>query len=110
MDWFTAEDADYFVGEFSRTGYFGPLSWYRNIDRNWELTPQLAGAKPQQPVLFIAGSNDPVIRMSSPEPMRESVPNLKDILIVDGPGHWIHMESPEPVNEAILGFLKDVGY
>jgi pimeloyl-ACP methyl ester carboxylesterase len=48
--------------------------------------------------------------MQSPEPMRESVPNLKDILIVDGPGHWIHMEQPEPVNDAILGFLKDVGY
>jgi pimeloyl-ACP methyl ester carboxylesterase len=110
MDWFTDEDVDYFVGEFSRTGYFGPLCWYRNIDRNWELTPELDGAKPQQPVLFIAGSNDPVIRMSSPEPMRESVPNLKDIVIVDGPGHWIHMERPEPVNEAILGFLKDVGY
>jgi pimeloyl-ACP methyl ester carboxylesterase len=110
MDWFTEEDIDYFVGEFSRTGYFGPLSWYRNIDRNWELTPQLADAKPQTPVLFIAGSNDPVIRMSSPEPMRESVPNLKDILIVEGAGHWIHMENPDPVNDAILGFLKDVGY
>ncbi|HYZ90761.1 MAG TPA: alpha/beta hydrolase [Actinomycetota bacterium] len=110
LDWFTDEDLEYFVREFSRTGYFGPLSWYRNIDRNWETTPQLDGAKPQQPVLFIAGSNDPVIRMLSPDPMRETVPNLRDILIVDGPGHWIHMEKPEPVNEAILGFLKDVGY
>src|SRR5919109_1159110 len=110
LDWVTHEDLEYFVREFSRTGYFGPLSWYRNIDRNWETTPQLDGAKPQQPVLFIAGSNDPVIRMLSPDPMRETVPNLRDILIVDGPGHWIHMEKPEPVNEAILGFLKDVGY
>jgi pimeloyl-ACP methyl ester carboxylesterase len=110
MEWFTAEDMDYFVEEFSRTGYFGPLSWYRNIDRNWETTPQLDGSKPQQPVLFVAGSNDPVIRMQSPEPMRESVPNLKDIVIVEGPGHWIHLERPEPVNDAILGFLKDVGY
>jgi pimeloyl-ACP methyl ester carboxylesterase len=110
LDWFNDEDVDYFVGEFSRTGYFGPLSWYRNIDRNWELTPQLAEAKPQTRVLFIAGSNDPVIRMSSPEPMRESVPNLEDILIVDGAGHWIHMENPKPVNDAILGFLKRVGY
>ena len=110
MDWFTDEDLEYFVQEFSRTGYFGPLSWYRNIDRNWETTPQLNGAKPQQPVLFIAGTNDPVIRMLPPDGMRETVPNLKDILLVEGAGHWIHMEQPEPVNEAILGFLNDVGY
>jgi pimeloyl-ACP methyl ester carboxylesterase len=110
MDWFTDEDLEYFVGEFERTGYFGPLSWYRNIDRNWELTPQLDKAKVMQPVLFVAGTNDPVIRMLQPEGMRDWVPNLADILLIEGAGHWVHMEKPEPVNEAIVGFLKDVGY
>ncbi len=110
LEWFTDEDLDYFVEEFTRTGYTGPLNWYRNIDRNWETTSQLDGAKPQQPVLFIAGTNDPVIRMVPPDGMRETVPNLKDIVLVEGPGHWIHMEKPEPVNQAILGFLKDTGY
>ncbi len=110
LEWFTDEDLNYFVEEFERTGYTGALNWYRNIDRNWETTPQLDGAKPTQPELFIAGTNDPVIRMVPPEPMRETVPNLKDIVLVEGAGHWIHMEQPEPVNEAILGFLKDVGY
>jgi pimeloyl-ACP methyl ester carboxylesterase len=42
--------------------------------------------------------------------MRETVPNLKDIVLVEGAGHWIHMEKPEPVNEGILVFLKEVGY
>jgi len=110
LDWFTDEDLNYFVEEFERTGYTGALNWYRNIDRNWETTPQLEGAKPTQPVLFVAGTNDPVIRMVPPEPMRETVPNLKDIVLVEGAGHWIHMEQPKPVNQAILGFLKDVGY
>jgi pimeloyl-ACP methyl ester carboxylesterase len=110
LGWFTDEDLAYFVQEFGRTGYTGALNWYRNIDRNWETTPELDGAKPQQPVLFVAGSKDPVILMLPPEPMRDWVPNLKDIVIVEGPGHWIHMEQPESVNEAILGFLKDVCY
>jgi pimeloyl-ACP methyl ester carboxylesterase len=110
MPWFTGEDLDYFVEEFSRTGYFGPLSWYRNIDRNWELTPQLAGAKVEQPVLFIAGDKDPVIRMLPPDGMKDWVPNLKGIELIPGAGHWVHMENPEPVNELILRFLKDVGY
>lgn len=110
MPWLDTEDLEYFVGEFERTGYFGPLSWYRNIDRNWELTPQLADARPQQPVLFVAGANDPVIRMLPPDGMKETVPNLADIVLVEGAGHWVHMEDPEPVNEAILGFLRSTGY
>jgi pimeloyl-ACP methyl ester carboxylesterase len=110
MAWFTDEDIDYFVGEFSRTGYFGPLSWYRNMDHNWETTPQLAGSKVMQPVLFIAGDGDPVIRMLPPDGMPPHVPNLKGIELIPGAGHWVHMEDPEPVNNAILKFLADTGY
>jgi pimeloyl-ACP methyl ester carboxylesterase len=110
MPWFTDEDLEYFAGEFERSGFFGPLSWYRNIDRNWETTPQLAGAKVMQPALFIAGTNDPVIRMVPPDRMKDYVPNLRDMVFVEGAGHWVHMEDPEPVNEAILRFIKDVGY
>jgi pimeloyl-ACP methyl ester carboxylesterase len=110
MAWFTEEDIDYFVEEFSRTGYFGPLSWYRNIDHNWETTPQLMGAKPSMPVLFIAGSNDPVIRMLPPDGMKETVPDLRGIELVEGAGHWVHMENPDAVNVPLLKFLADVGY
>lgn len=110
LAWLTDEDLEYFVGEFERTGYFGPLSWYRNIDRNWETTPELAGKRPTQPVLFVAGTNDPVIRMLPPDGMKETVPDLRGIELVPGAGHWVHMEQPEPVNEAILRHLKDVGY
>jgi pimeloyl-ACP methyl ester carboxylesterase len=110
LPWFSDEDLEYFVGEFSRTGYFGPVSWYRNIDRNWETTPELDGKAPQQPVLFIAGTNDVVIRMSPPDGMRETIPYLRGIELVEGPGHWIHMEKPEEVNSRVLKFLKEVDY
>jgi pimeloyl-ACP methyl ester carboxylesterase len=110
MDWFTDTDLDYFVQEFSRTGYFGPVSWYRNIDRNWQTTPQLDGAKITQPVVFIAGTKDPVIRMVPPDGMRDWVPDLRKTVLIEGSGHWVHMENPEPVNEAILKHLADVGY
>jgi pimeloyl-ACP methyl ester carboxylesterase len=110
LGWFTEEDLDYFVGEFERTGYSGGLNWYRNIDRNWHLMEHVADARPTQPVLFIAGENDPVIRMAPPDGMRTTVPDLRGIEIVPAAGHWVHMQKPEPVNEAILRFLKEVGY
>jgi pimeloyl-ACP methyl ester carboxylesterase len=80
------------------------------MDRNWELTPELHEAKITQPVLFIAGTGDPVIRMLPPDGMRDWVPDLRGIKLIEGAGHWVHMEDPDPVNEAILGFLSEVGY
>src|SRR5690606_3387377 len=43
--WLSQEELDHYVAEFTRTGFSGGINWYRNLDRNWELTPQLAGAK-----------------------------------------------------------------
>ncbi|MGA2615898.1 MAG: hypothetical protein ABSG38_20860 [Spirochaetia bacterium] len=49
--WLTEDDLDAFTEEFRRTGFRGGLNWYRNIDRNWELTAFLADAKiPQRPM------------------------------------------------------------
>lgn len=110
MPWFTQEDLDHFVDSFEHSTYFGPVSWYRNIDRNWEDTPQLEGKAPTMPVQFIAGTNDPVLMMLPPDPMRDTVPDLRDIVLVEGAGHWVHMERPDEVNAPLLKFLADVGY
>ena len=36
--WLTQDELDHYVAEFDRTGFTGGLNWYRNFDRNWELT------------------------------------------------------------------------
>lgn len=33
--WIACHEFDYYVREFSHTGFTGGLNWYRNIDRNW---------------------------------------------------------------------------
>ncbi len=43
-DWISQDELDHYVGEFTRTGFTGGLNWYRNFDRNWETTAELAGA------------------------------------------------------------------
>ena len=43
----------------TRTGFTGGINWYRNFDRNWELTAHLDGAKVEVPSLFIGGSARP---------------------------------------------------
>lgn len=107
--WLTDADLDHMAAQFSRSGFRGGLNWYRNIDRNWELTAPWAGAVIRQPALFIAGSADPVIELGSGaaavQALAATVPGLRRKFIIEGAGHFIQQERPELVNGAILEFL-----
>jgi pimeloyl-ACP methyl ester carboxylesterase len=59
--WITAGEVAHFVENYRRTGFRGGLNWYRNFDRNWDLTAPWHGAQIRQPSLFLAGSKDGVI-------------------------------------------------
>ena len=108
-DWLTENDIDVFAEEFKRTGFRGGVNWYRNIDRNWELTPFLNGAKIHQPSLFIAGELDGVITMSRKafDNLENTIPNLKQKILIPGAGHWVQQERPREVNDLLIEFLKD---
>lgn len=110
--WVSEQDHAHVVETYRRTGFRGGLNWYRNIDRNWELTAPWQGAKIHQPSIFIAGANDSVVtgilggkRVTE---MDRVLPNLKRKLIIEGAGHWIQQERPDEVNAALVEFLKGV--
>lgn len=107
--WLTQVELDHFAGEFTRTGFTGALNWYRNLDRNWELTPELAGARVSVPSLYVGGAQDPVLMMSPPAAAEEWLDDHRGSVIVDGAGHWMPQERPGPVNTAVLDFLAEVG-
>ncbi|GHG70555.1 alpha/beta hydrolase [Comamonas sp. JC664] len=104
--WLTEEDLAYFAAEFSRSGFRGSLNRYRNMDRDWHELPELATAVIQQPALFIIGEKDPTRAFAPVDPMKALVPNLRDLLVLPGAGHWIQQERPDEVNAALLSFLK----
>jgi pimeloyl-ACP methyl ester carboxylesterase len=106
--WLTAAELDHYVAEFARTGFTGGLNWYRNLDRNWTLTPQLDGSVLSRPSLFIGGTHDPVLTMSPPEAMLPFAPHHRGSILVDGAGHWVQQERPDAVNAALLRFLADL--
>ena len=106
--WLTPEDLYVYAGEFARTGFTGGLNWYRNLDRNWHLTPEQAGAHVEVPTLFIAGMRDPVLRMIPTEPMDEFVSDLRGKVLIPGAGHWVQQERPTDVNVALLDFLGGI--
>ena len=104
--WLTEADIDYYTAEFERTGFRGGLNRYRNMDRDWEQSAHLAGAAVQQPALFVAGERDGVLRFTGTDAMKASVPNLRNVVILPGCGHWTQQERPAEVNSALIEFLK----
>jgi pimeloyl-ACP methyl ester carboxylesterase len=104
----TESDIEFLVGEFSRTGFAGGLNYYRNVDRNWALTPFLDGAKLRQPTIFIAGDCDSVLSFwgQQVEEMERHVPNLVKKVILRGAGHWTQQERPEEVNQLLVEFVR----
>jgi pimeloyl-ACP methyl ester carboxylesterase len=108
--WLSEAELDFFVGEFKRTGFRCGLNWYRNIDRMWELTGFLDGARLAQPTLFIAGDKDAVIEFYADayHALEANAPNLAGKVLLPGAGHWIQQERPADVNRRLIDFLRSV--
>jgi pimeloyl-ACP methyl ester carboxylesterase len=82
-----------------------PLEYYRNMDRNWELTAPIADRTIDVPCLMISGADDVVLRPEMTEGMEERVPNLEKI-VIENCGHWTQQEHPRETNEAMLRYLR----
>jgi pimeloyl-ACP methyl ester carboxylesterase len=109
-EWLTEADVDFYVSEFTRTGFRGGLNWYRNIDRNWELLAPMAGACVTVPALYIAGERDLVLGFRGMDQiianLSRFVPQLQGTLLLPGCGHWTQQEEAHEVNQAVLDFVR----
>jgi pimeloyl-ACP methyl ester carboxylesterase len=105
----TEEDEELYVCSFSRTGFTGGLNWYRNIDRNWELSEDVADRRIEPPAFFLTGARDPVRRFMPAEAMDGWVTDLRETIVLDGAGHWVQQQAAEAVSEALVRFLREAG-
>jgi pimeloyl-ACP methyl ester carboxylesterase len=81
-----------------------PLEYYRNMDRNWELSARWAARTIDVPCLMISGADDPVLPPALTAGMEARVPNLTKVVIEDC-GHWTQQERPDETTAAILAYL-----
>jgi len=107
LKWLSDAELAYYVEQFTRNGFSGPLNWYRNLDKNWENMKPFEGATISHPVMFIAGEQDPVLRSTRTnfERLTSTVPGLKRTVILPNCGHWIQQERPLETNAAMLEWL-----
>ena len=105
--WLPQSDFDVFVDQFRASGFFGPVSWYRNLDANYDEAAGLGAERFTMPTAFIAGELDPVIagRMESVAAMETTLPNFVGSVLIPGAGHWVQQEAPAAFDTALLSLL-----
>jgi len=107
----TDEEIQVYVSAFQRTGFFGPLCWYRNIDENIRYSeslhcePGLPGCKiVDVPCLMVTAEFDVVLSPESAKGMDEYFSNLSWGHV--NCGHWTQKEQTLPVNSIIVEWLE----
>jgi pimeloyl-ACP methyl ester carboxylesterase len=110
--WLNEADIDFYADEFRRSGFRGPLNYYRNYDRNWELLAAFADVKVTVPALYVAGDHDMVLAAPGIaeylKNLKQVVPELRGIQMLPGCGHWTQQERPGEVSAAIIDFARSL--
>jgi pimeloyl-ACP methyl ester carboxylesterase len=108
--WLTEKDLNVYVDQFKQSGFFGPISYYRNLDANYELLKEFTGERLTMPCFFIGGEKDLVIanNPTAISSMEKKVANLQGSIVIPNVGHWIQQENPAAFNDALLSFLSEI--
>ncbi|NWX93026.1 HYES hydrolase, partial [Nothoprocta pentlandii] len=95
----------YYVQQFTKSGFRGPLNWYRNMRRNWRWALLAKDRKILMPALMVTAGKDPVLRPAMAQGMEEWIPHLSRGHIEEC-GHWTQMERPAELNRILLEWLE----
>jgi pimeloyl-ACP methyl ester carboxylesterase len=106
--WLDESELAHYVHTFEHSGFSGPLSWYRNIDRNFALTAFARDRRVEVPALFVVGEKDPVRLYTAKAAAELShwAPKLTANEVIRGAGHWLQQERPQEINALLLSFLR----
>jgi pimeloyl-ACP methyl ester carboxylesterase len=87
------------------------LGYYRAVLGSGYVDPALADVQalateiPPQPTLYLHGRTDGVIGVEVADLARRDAPDHLRIEVLDGGGHFLHLEQPDTVNDRIIDFL-----
>lgn len=108
IPWFSPEEEDYIVQEFSVQGYRNTLQFYTTENRklSWQRVRDQGNATLPQPVLALYPTHDPVADWEQAALMLKSAAFLPDLETVTMPGsHWVHLENADDFNRALRKWL-----
>ncbi|KAB2065797.1 hypothetical protein ES319_A09G115400v1 [Gossypium barbadense] len=111
--WLSEEEVHYYVSKFdNKSGFTGGINYYRNLHRNWELMAPWTGCDVKVAAKFVVGDLDLVYHMPGMKEyihnggFKKDVPTLEEVVVMEGVGHFIHMEKPDEINNLIYDFFR----
>jgi pimeloyl-ACP methyl ester carboxylesterase len=87
------------------------IGYYRALFDPAKQAPELAaeqasaGGLPTQPTLYLHGSEDGCLGVGLAANAGPLMGEQAEVVIVEGAGHFLHVEKPEEINDRILRFL-----
>ncbi|GFZ19391.1 alpha/beta-Hydrolases superfamily protein [Actinidia rufa] len=110
--WLTEEDINYYASKFNQKGFTGGLNYYRAIDLDWDLTVAWTGLQVNVPVKFIVGDDDITYNFPGAKEyiqnggFKRDVPNLQEVVVMEGVAHFLNQEKPEEISAHIIDFIR----
>ncbi|KAK2523350.1 Ephx2 [Columba livia] len=98
-------ELQYYIQRFQKSGFRGPLNWYRNIRPNWHWALSARDRKITMPALMVTAGKDMVLHPKMSEGMEQWIPQLRRGHIEEC-GHWTQMERPVALNRILLEWLE----
>ncbi|XP_039605456.1 bifunctional epoxide hydrolase 2 isoform X1 [Polypterus senegalus] len=96
----------FYVQQYEKSGFRGPLNWYRNVRKNWQWLCTKPMGKIQMPALMVTAGKDMVLLPAFTKGMEDLIPKLTRGHIEEC-SHWTQMDRPAEVNKILIQWLKD---
>ncbi|XP_054844736.1 bifunctional epoxide hydrolase 2 [Eublepharis macularius] len=97
----------YYIQQYKKSGFRGPVNWYRNMEANWSWNASAQGRKIRVPALMVTAGKDRVLHPEMSKNMEEWIPHLTRGHIEEC-GHFTQMERPAALNKILIGWLEEV--
>uniref|UniRef100_A0A8D0EWG8 Epoxide hydrolase 2 n=1 Tax=Strix occidentalis caurina TaxID=311401 RepID=A0A8D0EWG8_STROC len=98
-------ELQYYIQRFQKSGFSGPLNWYRNMRPNWHWALTAKDRKIMMPALMVTAGKDVVLHPSMSRGMEEWIPQLRREHLEEC-GHWTQMERPAALNRILVEWLE----
>lgn len=110
--WLSELELEFFVSEYSRSGFTGGLNWYRAFDLKWEQRKPFEGVQSIVPAYFLGSEHDVDLEgFHGDDPisqMRAIFPDLREVRMIPGAGHMVQLEASDAVNAILIDYLEDI--
>lgn len=110
--WLSALEMDVYEEEYTRTGFAGPLQWYRAMDVSWRERKVFERQTNPVPFYFLYSEHDPDLEgFHGRDPLAKLGRYHDDVRMIRSvprAGHLMHLEATEDTHREILVCLADI--